>query len=62
MMARMTSLKESNICTCPIVRKIDIQFTRCIGSKPKHKSCGGIIDNYADKRVIQDDRQRIEKR
>lgn len=58
----MISTKESNICTCEVVHSKDILVTRCINGKPKHRSCGGTIESYTEKRVIEDDRPRIENR
>lgn len=56
----MTSMKVSDICVCPVVHPNDILTVRCIGAKPKHKSCGGVIMN--ESRVLVDNRPKIEKR
>jgi hypothetical protein len=47
-------------CECKIVAPHDILTTRCIGGKPKHRTCGGVIVN--ESRILIDDRPRIERR
>jgi hypothetical protein len=58
----MTSTKKSEFCECPVILPKDVLITRCINGKPKHKTCGGIIKSYVEKRVIEDDRPGIEYR
>lgn len=62
MMHPMTSTKKSEICECPVILPKDVLIKRCIGAKPTHKACGGTIESYVEKRVIEDDRPGIEYR
>lgn len=52
----------SEICLCPVVHPATIIHNRCMGSKPKHKTCGGIIESYREKRIVQEDRPDVEYR